>query len=277
VIVFFNGQFVPEADAVVSVFDRSFQFGDGLFETLRLVQGHPFAWDAHLDRLQRGAEALRIRMPFDGAQLLGAARELAVRNNVTDGLLRITLSRGIGPRGYSPRGADQPVLVMSVQATDPLPAAPVQWTLYTASLRLPAGAPLARWKTANKLVQIMARAEAEERGCNDALLLNDRGEVCESTCGNLFCLIGDTLATPPADSGLLPGVTRAIVLALARDLGLTVRESLLRPDDLRRADGAFLTLSSLGLVEIARLDDSPLSCSPRTKKLYERYLQELMA
>ncbi|HEX4644553.1 MAG TPA: aminotransferase class IV, partial [Verrucomicrobiae bacterium] len=109
--VFLNGQFVPEEQAVVSVFDRGFLYGDGLFEALRVYNGQPFRWTQHLERLQRGADFLKIRLPFTAAELRNHAAELIRRNQMPECLLRLVLSRGVGPRGYSPRGADLPVLV----------------------------------------------------------------------------------------------------------------------------------------------------------------------
>src|SRR5690242_10966358 len=110
-IVFLNGQFVPEERAVVSVFDRSFLYGDGLFETLRVLNARLFRWSQHVDRLQRGADYLRMWLPFSPGTLETAALELVKVNQMPDALLRLSLSRGVGKRGYSPAGADQPVLV----------------------------------------------------------------------------------------------------------------------------------------------------------------------
>src|SRR5580765_5192962 len=113
--VFLNGQIVPEEQAVVSVFDRSFLYGDGLFEAIPIFRGHPFRWAEHLARFARGAELLKIRCPFSDEAMRHAADELVTRNAMQDALLRLTLSRGISAqRGYSPKGADQPTLVMNL-------------------------------------------------------------------------------------------------------------------------------------------------------------------
>src|SRR5437867_2224291 len=150
-IVFLNGQFVPQEQAVISVFDRGFLYGDGLFETLRVCGGKPFCWRQHVERLERGAAFLKLRLPFGAQQLEQFAAQLIQQNRMPEALLRITLSRGVGPRGYSPTGATQPLLVMSLH---PVPAVdlqqPVQWRLFTSSIRLPAREPLAQFKTCNK-------------------------------------------------------------------------------------------------------------------------------
>ncbi len=261
--VFLNGRFVPEAEAVVSVFDRSFLYGDGLFETLRVHGGRPFAWAEHMERLQRGAEFLRLRVPYMPDELRDFAGQLIALNQMPEAVLRLTLSRGVGPRGYSPRGADQPVLVMTLHpapAIDPLH--PPQWRLITASVRLPAGEALAQFKTCNKLPQILARAEAGEAGADEALLLNTDGFVAEAASSNLFWVADGAVCTPPLEVGALPGVTRGVVLEICRELGLPTRQVSPRLEELRRAEGVFLTLSTLGAVEAVALDGAELARSP---------------
>src|SRR5215831_17537459 len=143
-IVFVNGRFVHEDDAVLSVFDRGFLYGDGLFETLTIANGHPFRWQQHWDRFESGARFLRISSPFGAKEVYGFIRELIRLNEMRDGILRLTLSRGVGLRGYSPKGAECPSLVMSLH---PLPRGDAervpQWILITSSIRLPAKEPLA--------------------------------------------------------------------------------------------------------------------------------------
>lgn len=261
--VFLNGRFVPEAEAVVSVFDRSFLYGDGLFETLRVQGGRPVAWREHLERLERGAEFLRLRVPFTRDQLGEFAGQLIAMNQMPEAVLRLTLSRGRGPRGYSPRGADQPVLVMTLHPAPVIDLLhPLQWRLITASVRLPAGEALAQFKTCNKLPQILARAEADEAGADEALLLNTDGFLAEAASSNLFWIANGAVCTPPVEVGLLPGVTRGVVLGLCGELGLPIREISVRPEELRRAEGLFLTLSTLGVVEAVALDGAELARSP---------------
>lgn len=274
--VFLNGQFVPEERAVVSVFDRSFLYGDGLFETLRVCRGQPFRWRQHLERLHHGAEFLGLKLPFADDALGRFAEQLIAMNHLPDGLLRITLSRGVGVRGYSPKGADHPTMVMSLH---PLPTVedPTRgWRLLTSSRRLPAGESLAQHKTTNKLAQILARAEADAAGADEALLLNTDGFVVEGASSNLFWVQSAVICTPPMTSGVLAGVTRAVVLEICRELFLPVQESTVTPMELRRADGVFLTLSSFGVMLAAELDGLPLAQSPLVEKLHRAY-GELLA
>jgi aminodeoxychorismate lyase len=275
VIVFLNGQFVPETEARVSVFDRSFQYGDGLFEAIRISNGKPFRWRQHLERLERGARFLQIPMPVHRDDLDAALPELVRANGTTEGVARIALSRGVGRRGYSPRGADQPTLAVSLHPAEPMPDSPLQWTLCTASLRLNEEDALACFKTSNKLPQILARMEAEQNGCDEALLLNTRGELCETSSGNLFWIEGDTLHTPPLAVGILPGITRDVVMALAPTVGLSVLETRAQPGRLRTADGALATLSSHGIIEVCSVGGEALPISAHTKALHTGYLRQV--
>jgi branched-subunit amino acid aminotransferase/4-amino-4-deoxychorismate lyase len=223
-ILFLNGRFVSEKQALVSVFDRSFLYGDGLFETLRVFNGKPFRWTRHLERLRQGAGFLKIRLPLAPAALRRAAEELIRRNQMPDSLLRLTLSRGVGLRGYSPKSANQPTIVISLHAATAgvgvLPSSlprragkdartagqrsSRQWKLITASPRLPAGEPLAQFKTCNKLAQVLARAEADAAGADEALLVNTDGFVVEGASSNLFWVERDTVCTPPLAGGFWP-------------------------------------------------------------------------
>lgn len=288
-IVFLNGQFVPEEQATVSVFDRSFLYGDGLFETMRVVNGKPFRWWEHIERLRKGGDFLGIKIPFACKSLEKFAAELIAKNQMSDALLRLTVSRGVGLRGYSPKGADKPVVVMTLHpfpgapASGPArthdgskpagsePGAPLRWKLVTASFRLPAGEKLAHFKTANKLAQVLARAEADAAGADEALLCNTDGFVVEGASSNLFWVEGGTVCTPPLASGILAGVTRAVTLELCAQLGLPCAERAITPENLRRVDGVFVTLSSLGVVAAASLDGVALKQSPLVDKLSSAY------
>jgi branched-chain amino acid aminotransferase len=273
VLIFLNGQFVPEECAVVSVFDRSFLYGDGLFETMRVFRGKPFRWQQHLDRLQRGADFLKIKLPHSAEALRGFVDELIAKNKMPEALLRLTLSRGVGMRGYSPKGANHPTIVMSLHPapasalTDPIP----RWKLITSSHRLPANEPLAQFKTANKLAQILARAEADAAGADEALLLDTDGYVVEGASSNLFWIAGHTICTPPLASGVLPGVTRAVVMEICEKLGLKTSEGNITDEKLKHADGIFVSLSSFGIVEVGSLNALTVTLSPLVKKIQETY------
>jgi aminodeoxychorismate lyase len=271
-IVFLNGKFVPEERAVVSIFDRSFLYGDGLFETIRIYSRVPFRWRQHIERLARGAQFLNIAMPFSSDELRGHVEELLEANQFGDCTLRITLSRGVGVRGYSPKGADHPTLSMSLHPVPIIdPDHPPRWRLITSSLRVVANDPLSHHKTCNKLHQILARAEAESKGADEALLLNTDGEVAEAASSNLFWIDNETICTAPLASGILSGVTRAVVLELCGPLEMPAREVSIGLEYLKRMDGLFLTMSSLGIVEVNALDGEPVALSAITERIRLAY------
>ncbi len=267
VTVFLNGRFVPEEQALVSVFDRGFLYGDGLFETLRMMNGVPLRWDAHWRRFAMGLLRLNLSVPWLPEYLRANAADLSHHNRLPDALLRLTLSRGVGERGYSPRGADSPTFVMSLHPAPVLAAAAPRSKLHTASLRLPAGDWLSACKSANKLLHVLARAEAESAGADEALLLNPRGELAEATSANLFWIEGNTLHTPPLASGALPGVTRADVLARCHSLGIAAHETAADLARLLRGNGCFLTSSARGVVEVSALDGQVIPVSPLTQRI----------
>jgi aminodeoxychorismate lyase len=271
-IVFLNGKFVPEEQAVISVFDRAFLYGDGLFEGILINNGTPFRWREHFERFARGAEFLAIQLPFDAAQSRGFVATLVRENRMPNAFLRITLSRGVGLRGYSPRGARSPVVVMAlyptISASTDLPA---RCTLKTSSFKLPSAEPLAQFKNCNKLLQVLARAQAEQAGADEALLLNTDGFVVEAAASNLFWIDQDCVQTPPLLSGVLPGVTRQVVLEIVRNLKIQSQERNITSNRLLDVAGVFLSTSSLGILEAASLDDHPLRQCPLTAKIHHAY------
>ena len=274
-IVFLNGEFVPEAEAVVSVFDRGLLYGDGLFETIRIANGKPFRWDQHEQRLRQGAEFLGIRISPSSAELREAAIKLVGQNKLANALLRVLLTRATGPRGYSPRGADTPTLAMSLHPAVAPTAEPSGWHLLTSRVRLSAHEPLANFKTCNKLAQIVARAEADSAEANEALLLNTDGWVVEGASSNLFWIEAGKIHTPPQAAGILPGVTRAVIKELCASAQLEFHESETTAQRLSSCDGLFLSLSSAGVVEGITLDGVQLRRSPIAQSLHSAYWELL--
>ncbi len=274
-IVFLNGEFLPESQAVVSVFDRSFLYGDGLFETTRVVHGKPFRMAQHLERFSRGADFLKIKLPFTPKEIQKFAEELAVKNEMPDAVLRVTLSRGVGQRGYSFQGADKPVLVMTLHPAPPIDKL-VEWSLITSSYRIPASDPVSSYKTTSKLMHVMARAEAEEKGADEALLTNTNGEVAETTSGNLFWIYQDKVCTVPTGRGVLPGITRAVILEVCQALELETNKRVIKPEALRNSQGIFITQSVYGVVPVTSFDGHPVAPSPLVDQITRAYDEMLV-
>lgn len=271
-IIFLNGDFVPQEKAVISVFDRGFLYGDGLFETIRIFNGKPFRWREHIERLEAGAAFLGIKPPGSGRRLLAFADRLIAENAMPDSVLRIAMSRGVGPSGYSPKAARTPTLVMFLrQAPKFDQRRPPQWKLVTASIHVRADDPLSRFKTANKLTQVLGRAEADEADADEALLLNSDGFVAEGAGSNVFWVKRRVVYTPPVAAGALPGVTRAVVFEICRQLKIAIVEENVRIEDLRQADEIFLSLASWGIVRAVALDGRGLRTAGMARRVQRAY------
>lgn len=276
-MVFLNGIFLPEADAVVPLNDRSFLLGDGLFETTRVAGGKTFRFAQHLERLSRGADFLKIKLPFTPKEIQKFAAELITKNELSEAVLRVTLTRGPGGgRGYTTKGANHPTLAMTLHPLPPSAAdEPVSWSLVTSSFRIPAGDALAQFKTTSKVLNVLARAEAEEQGADEALLLNTNGEVAETAGGNVFWVYQDKICTVPTGRGVLPGITRAVVLEICQSLGLETNKRVIKPEHLRKAEGIFITQSALGIVPVASFDGAPVAPSPLVDQIASAYNEML--
>jgi branched-chain amino acid aminotransferase len=264
-IVFLNGEFVPEEHAVVSVFDRSFRYGDGLFEAVLALNGKLFRWEQHWARFINSAHFFKLPVPWPVAEMLGVASELLRRNDLTEAMLRIQISRGAGPRGYAPTGQEVPVIVMTAHAAPARTSPP--WKLTACPLPVASTDQLMGHKTGNRLIQILAASHARENGADEALLVNTQGHVCEGSTSNVFWIRNGIIGTPPLLPNILPGVTRAAVFEVARKLGVRCEEQQLRLDELSGCEGAFLTMTSRGVVEAASLEGQPLRISPLTDRL----------
>ena len=267
--VFLDGEFLPQERALIPIDDRAFLYGDGLFETLPVYGGTPFRWGAHMERLWQGFKLFRLNLGDTEQQLREVAAKLVEMNGMPNCVLRITVSRGSGPRGYSIKAASKPRVLMTVH---PLPAQPKSgWKLVTSSWRVLAGDPLMQLKTLSKVRSVLARAEADDAGADEALLLNERGEITEGAATNFFCIANGAVLTPPLHAGLLPGVTRAAVFEVGQRLGIPMLERAMTAKVLHSCEGAFVTVSTMGVVEVASLDGAELPRSPITERLRQGY------
>lgn len=275
--IFLNGQFMPEEDAKVSVFDRCFLYGDGVFETLRVYNGKPFLLDRHLGRLAHGLGGLYIRDPYNFDQWYKSVGELITRNNAKESILRIQVSRGVGKRGYSSSGNYSPTAIISLHDSPPPNDNDTQLDLITATGILADHDPLSTLKTSNKLVNIIALREAERAGAHDAILLNGKGFATETSASNIFSILGTKLITPPLSSGCLSGITRGYILELAAELGIETTQENLEYDQLKSCEGIFLTNSVRGIQNIGSLDGESIQQSNLTVQLQQAYLQKVLA
>ena len=276
--VFLNGEFVSEESAMVSVFDRGFMYGDGAFETLRVYNGKPYLLDRHLGRLTHTLGTLGIAEPMNLGDLLRACSDAIRHNGITDGILRIQVTRGAGKRGYSSSGHFNPTLLITSHEAPPIPeTAPPPVRLITATAVGSAHDPFSTLKTTNKLVNITAMQEAERADAQDALLLNHDGSVTETSSSNLFAICGNALQTPPLNSGCLAGITRGCVMEIAIDLKIPVAQENLTVGELVEVDGLFLTNSVQELISVGLLDGAAIAQSSLFEKIWTAYRKRVLA
>jgi branched-chain amino acid aminotransferase len=275
-VIYLNGILVPPEDAAIDPADRGFLLGDGLCETLRAYGGQVPWLDRHLDRLAAGAAVLAIPLP--ALDLTAAVAETLGANGLdaADAALRITLTRGPGPRGLLPPAKPRPTLMIAAHPLQSPADAPVRTMI--AATRRNEHSPLANLKSLNYLDNVLARREAAAAGADDGLLLNTAGRLASASAGNLFLVRQRTLLTPPLSEGVLPGITRAVVLELAPDLGLTAVATPLEPDQLDQAHEAFVTNSLIELRPLVAVDGRPIgdgTPGPATGRLLQAYQERL--
>lgn len=252
-----DGTLTTISRARIAPDDRGVLLGDGVFETL-LAQGGAIAFGHdHIDRLRAGASALGIPFEITTDQMLVAAKAVLTADGLDvtgrSAAVRITLTRGPGPRGLLPPDPPTPTLLITAAPLDAPATAPA--ALVIADERRLTGSVTARFKTLSALGAVLARRQAAGAGADEALVLNEHGRVAGASAANVFAMIGSELITPPLDEGALPGVTRKAVIAAATALGQPVVERPLSPDDLvDRAQLAFLTSSLIGLRQVASID-----------------------
>jgi branched-chain amino acid aminotransferase len=276
-IAFLNGYWVDAAQAVVPISDRGLLLGDGVFETARLHLGQYFRLRQHFARLVASADLLRIPLPgLD--DLIETAHELARRNSFQEANFRIIVTRGSGGRGLGRRGAGPPTVLATLSE---LPAdwearARAGWTVRTSSVRRPATTSVpASLKGLGRAYALLAHFEAEDAGFDDALLLSADGHIAEGPTWNVFWRSGVTLYTPAPGVGILEGVTRGLIIELARTHGYAVEEGLWGRDRLESADELFATMTSNGIVPVRRLDARTLPSCEVAGWLQDEYWKQV--
>lgn len=264
-IVFLNGSLVPRSQARISPFDLGFLYGYGLFETMRAYSGHIFRLSAHLERLTCSAAQLGI--PLSAPELEKACYNTLKANKLSEARIRLTVSIGEGEAVPDPPKHPQPTLLIIATNYIPPSAEMYQrgYRAIVASMRQNSQSPLSRLKTANYLNHVLARKEAKEKGADEAIMLNERGFLCEGGTSNIFLVSRGMLITPNLESGCLPGVTRQTVIELAPSRSIKVMEREVRLEELLKADEAFLTNSLLELMPLTKVNGKPIGRGKRGK------------
>ena len=255
-LVWLNGRFVAARDARVSALDRGFLHGDGVYDTWRTYDGVPFAVAAHVARLAAAARVLGLPPPEAATVWIRRTRVLLARNGVRDAAVRLTLTRGPAGDGLLPEGRGRPTRLLTARALPRDLDARRERGIAVVLLPFPrdAGPPWGNMKLVGHASAIVGRRLVARQRADEGLYVTPDGAVTESTTANVFVVEGDTLVTPPVAAGVLPGVTRALVIAIARRAGLTVREEKIPVARLRRAREVFLTASTIEIAPVVRID-----------------------
>ena len=263
--IFLNDRFVRKEQAVVSVFDHGFLYGDGVYETIRSYGSRIFMRDQHLRRLRRSAEAIGLSIPIPEREWPVLLYEAMDRNDVgndrVDAYLRITISRGEGDIGLDPALCPHPTVVIMTKALSPYPARLYQDGVSLIIARTRRNFPAAlspHIKATNFLNNILAKREALAAGALDAVLLNWQDELTECTVSNLFFVHDGRLRTPALDCGILDGITRDLVLLLAREAGIVIEEGHFTAQALSEASECFLTNTSMEIMPVTSLNHHPI-------------------
>lgn len=251
-IVYLNGSLIPRSQAGISVLDYGFLYGFGLFETMRAYEGQVFRLDSHLNRLARSAKILGL--PIGVTDLGDAVMATIQANQLGDARIRITVSIGEGSIVPDPSTCKQPTVLILAGDYHPYLEQIYQkgFRAVVSSIRRNSGSPLSRLKSVNYLENMLAKQEARAVGVDEALCLNEKGLLTEASMSNIFLVYDGVLRTPGEESGILPGVTRGVVLELASRLGISTLEHDVRLDEIAEAQEAFLTNS---LIEIMPLTE----------------------
>jgi branched-chain amino acid aminotransferase len=245
-----NGTLQDEAAARIDPADRGFTLGDAVFETIRVTGGRPVFWPAHMARLESAAGFLGIALPSSVSALRAATDALLAANSLTDAAVRITLTRGPGPRGVLPPDAARPTLLITAAAM-PARLAPARLIISRRTVR-DESSPLSEIKSVNYLANIIACQEAAAEGADDAIILNRQGNLAETATSNIFLIIGDEIITPPVADGALPGIARAALLS-----AFAIRQASLTIANLAAAQAGCLS-NSLSLRPVASICGRPL-------------------
>ena len=275
--IFIDGKYYAEKDAKVSVFDHGLLYGDGIFEGIRIYHGRVFKLKEHIDRLFCSAKAILLKMPMSHAELIAATVETCRKNKLRDGYIRLVVTRGVGNLGLNPNKCKVASVIIIATKIQLYPEEYYKNGLVIITVpttRNLHNAVNPAIKSLNYLNNILAKIEANNAGCEEAIMLNADGFVAECTADNIFIVKNGELLTPPLSAGPLYGITRGTVMDLARESGIKVSEPLLTRYDLFNADECFLTGTGAEIVPVVKIDGRVIGNGKPgkvTRRLEDRY------
>ena len=278
--VYISGKFFDKENAKVSVFDHGFLFGDGVFEGMRSYNGKVFRLREHMIRLWNSAKALMIEIPMGIEEMEAATYETLQVNNISDGYIRLIVTRGTGTLGLDAHLCKDPQVVI---IADHLALYPKEFyekglDIVTAStVRTNPSMVSPQIKSLNYLNNILAKIEGHQAGCVEVLMLNTKGEVAECSGDNIFIITRGVLHTPSTEAGILEGITRQTVLDIAAEIGISIKEAPMTRYDIFASDECFLTGSAAELIPVVKLDGRLIGDGKpgvMTMKLLDRFHEE---
>ncbi|HMP89082.1 MAG TPA: branched-chain-amino-acid transaminase [Kiritimatiellia bacterium] len=278
--IYLNGKLVPESEAVVSVFDHGLLYGDGVFEGIRAYHGKVFRLDEHVERLYRSASAIALNIPISRADMAKAVVETCKANNISDGYVRLIVTRGVGSLGLNPYLCKEPQIIIIAGAIQLYPKELYETgmnVVTVGTIRNHVEAINPRIKSLNYLNNVLAKIEAINAGVLECIMLNPQGFVAEASGDNIFVVRGNTLVTPPVWCGALEGITREVVMQLAPACGMTVKEDVLTRYDLYTADELFLTGTAAEIISVVNVDRRVIGSGkpgPKTLELLKAFAVE---
>jgi branched-chain amino acid aminotransferase len=255
--IFIDGKYLDEGSAKISVFDHGLLYGDGIFEGIRAYNGRVFKLKEHIDRLFYSAKSILLEIPMSNAEMMAAVVETCRRNKLKEGYIRLVVTRGVGTLGLNPNKCKNPSVIIIAGKIQLYP--PEYYERGMAIVTVPTTRNLhsalnPAIKSLNYLNNILAKIEAINAGCEEAIMLNAEGFVSECTGDNLFIVKEERVFTPPLYAGALYGITRRVVMEMAEESGMAVSETNLTRYDLFNADECFLTGTGAELVPIIMID-----------------------
>ncbi len=275
--IYIDGKYYEEGKAKISVFDHGLLYGDGIFEGIRAYNGRVFKLREHIDRLFCSAKAILLTIPMEHAEVMQTVVATCRRNKIRDGYIRLVVTRGVGTLGLNPNTCKRPSIIVIAGKIQLYPPEYYQRGLEiitVPTVRNLHSALNPAIKSLNYLNNILAKIEANNGGCEEAVMLNSEGFVAECTGDNLFILKGDQLITPPLTAGALYGITRGVVIEMGKAAGMSVAESNLTRYDLFNADECFLTGTGAELIPVVKIDGRVIGSGnpgPVTKSLVQKY------
>ena len=275
--IWLDGQWCDRSTAMVSVYDHGLLYGDGVFEGIRVYGGKIFKLAEHLDRLYDSAHAIWLTIPMSKEEMAQVTEEAVRRAGITEAYIRHVVSRGVGDLGLDPRKCPRPSVIIIVDTIKLWPEEVYETGLkvVTAGTPIPQRESLSpRVKSLNYLPHILAKIEGVQAGADEVLILDSQGHVAEGSGQNIFVVKHKRITTPPVYAGILKGVTRDVVIELARGAGYDVHESMLNRYDVYTADEAFFTGTASEVVAIRQVDGRLIGAGksgPVTRDLRARF------